>query len=120
VMAAPRRLTNGFEFLGVLLVTATVTFVGYLRVRAPLLMGACLIAVAGLWLLAETAIIMPAYAVKYHQSLLLVVAVLTLLGAQGVVSFLVATTELAMERRRVIAPRGVRAPTAVRTNGRGE
>jgi hypothetical protein len=119
VMAAPRRLTNGFEFLGVLLVTVIVTFVGYLRVRAPLLMGACLMAVAGLWLLAETAIIMPAYAVKYHQSLLLVVAVLTLLGAQGVVSLLVAQMEPAIDRHRAIAPGDVRIdPTGERTNGR--
>jgi len=118
VMAAPKRLTNGFEFLGVLLVTAIVTFVGYVRVRAPLLMGACLMAVAGLWLLAETAIIMPAYAVKYHQSLLLVVAVLTLLGVQGVVSLFVAKMELGIGTQRVPARDGVRIdPTGERTNG---
>jgi SAM-dependent methyltransferase len=86
MLAALSLVTNGFLFLVLFIVTAATAFAAYLRVRAPLLMGVTLLAVAGTLLLAETAIIMPAYALMYHQSLLFVAGVLTLMAAQGLVS----------------------------------
>jgi SAM-dependent methyltransferase len=97
VVEALSLVTNGFVFLLLFVVTAAAAFAAYVRGRAPLLMGICLLAVAGTYLLAETAIIMPVYALMYHQSLLFVAGVLTLAAAQGLVSVFVGGVLLMMQ-----------------------
>jgi SAM-dependent methyltransferase len=100
VLSVLAIVPSGVWFLTIFLTAACVSFATYLRFRAPLLLGGCLLAIAGTFLLAETAIIMPSYALMYHQSLLLVSGVLTLAAAQGLVSLLVYANAIAFQSRQ--------------------
>jgi SAM-dependent methyltransferase len=84
-----KQLPNGFWFLALFAGSAVLGVVLYKRTRAPLLVLVTLIGAAGICLLAEAAIIMPSYALTYHQSLLFVCSMLTLIGTQALVSAVV-------------------------------
>jgi SAM-dependent methyltransferase len=102
-----KLLPNGFWFLALLV--GTIVLGGRLtwRTGAPMFALLTMAGLAAVCLLAEAAIIMPSYALIYHQSLLFMCALLTLMGAQTVVSGLVAVgAALTTGRRESVDARG--------------
>ena len=89
-LAPWRQLPNGFWFLALFAGSVALGVVLYTRTRAPLLVLVILTGMAGFCLLTEAAVIMPSYALTYHQSLLFTCALLTLIGAQTIVNGVVA------------------------------
>jgi SAM-dependent methyltransferase len=87
-----KQLPNGFWFLALFAGSIALCVVLYKRTRAPLFVLVMLTAIAGVCLLTEAAVIMPSYALTYHQSLLFVCALLTLIGAQTVINGVVAVS----------------------------
>ena len=111
-----KQLPNGFWFLALFAGSTALAIVLYKSTRAPLLVLVTMIGAAGVCLLAEAAIIMPSYALTYHQSLLFMCALLTLMGAQTVVSGVVAVgAALTTGRRESVDARGGEPSLAERT-----
>jgi SAM-dependent methyltransferase len=95
-----RQVPNGFWFFAVFAGSAALGAVLSLQRPAPVFVVLTMSAVAAVCLLTEAAIIMPSFALMYHQTLLFVCVLLTVIGAQAVVNLVVVAGTAVWKARR--------------------